>query len=72
MGVNFSFGMKRAHAGAAQGICGSSDELIAAGNGFWSQPGGGIDSEGDGSGVCTGVIYNGSEIRIALAELPLK
>jgi hypothetical protein len=51
----------RVNAGAVQVIYGSSAGLVAADNQHWSQRGGWVDNEGDGTGVYTGDIYGGPE-----------
>jgi hypothetical protein len=61
IGIHNSMATGAFNAGAAQIIYGSADGLAAANNQFWSQSGGWIDPEGDGSGIFLGDIYGGPE-----------
>jgi hypothetical protein len=49
--------------GAVNVLYGSATGLVAAGNQLWTQAGGWVDEEGDGTGVFLGNIYGGVEAQ---------
>ena len=61
VGIQYSIASTHPNAGAVQIIYGSENGLIAANNQYWTQDGGWIDPEGDGTGNFLGDIYGGPE-----------